>query len=88
MSEVTDKYADIVDAPSHYTYGNIECIDYIIDKDFDFALGNAVKYITRAGHKHEEGKTDKEKTIEDLLKAKKYIDFEIKKILKETDCNG
>lgn len=63
--------------PSHYTYGKIECIDFILDKKLDFPLGNAVKYIVRAGHKSEEGMTDHEKAIEDLNKAIQYIQFEI-----------
>lgn len=65
---------DMVHHPSHYKSGKIECIDYIMDKDLDFALGNAIKYITRAGRK------DKSKVIEDLEKAKQYIDFEIEHI--------
>lgn len=68
---------DSVSHPSHYTYGKIECIDFILDKQLDFSLGNAVKYIVRAGHKSETGKTDKEKAIEDLKKAIQYIQFEI-----------
>lgn len=60
---------DKISHPQHYTYGKIECIDYIRDKGFDFCLGNAIKYITRAGHK--------DNAIEDLKKAIKYIEFEI-----------
>lgn len=74
------KATEVVDAvsrPSHYTYGKIECIDFILDKELDFPLGNAVKYIVRAGHKSEEGKSDRDKTIEDLKKAIQYIQFEI-----------
>lgn len=66
---------DPVNHPSHYTYGNIECIDYIEDKNFDFNLGNAIKYITRAGHKAD--------AIEDLEKAVFYINREISKLKKE-----
>lgn len=68
---------DNVKHPSHYTYGKIECIDFILDKDLDFPLGNAVKYIVRAGKKESADKTTLEKQIEDLNKAKQYIDFEI-----------
>ena len=63
---------DNINSPAHYTYGKIECIDYIRDKDFDFCLGNAIKYITRAGHKGN--------AVEDLRKAIKYIEFEIEKL--------
>ena len=62
---------DNVKHPSHYTYGKIECIDFILDKELDFSLGNAVKYIVRAGRKNPE------KQIEDLQKAIQYIQFEI-----------
>ena len=68
---------DPVAHPAHYTYGKIEVIDFIQDKDLNFALGNAVKYIVRAGHKAEQGMSDEEKAIQDLKKAKQYIDFEI-----------
>lgn len=44
---------DPVNHPSHYTYGKIETIDYIEDKGLGFNLGNAVKYISRAGHKYD-----------------------------------
>ena len=64
MSEFV-KY-DTVNHPKHYTQGKIECIDYIEDKQLGFHLGNAVKYITRAGIKS----SDK---IEDLRKAIWYI---------------
>jgi hypothetical protein len=69
---------DPVAHPAHYTYGKIEVIDFIQDKDLNFALGNAVKYIVRAGHKAEQGMSDDEKAIQDLEKARQYIDFEIK----------
>ena len=57
--------------PSHYTYGKIECIDYIIDKEFNFCLGNAIKYITRAGKK------ENEEYQKDLEKAITYLQFEL-----------
>ena len=68
---------DPVKKPEHYADTKIECIDYILDKGLDFPLGNAVKYITRAGKKHSLGMSDVAKTIQDLEKAKTYIDFEI-----------
>ncbi|SFB10702.1 DUF3310 domain-containing protein [Selenomonas ruminantium] len=66
---------DAVKHPSHYTQGRIECIDFIQDKRLDFAKGNCVKYIVRAGHKPE---GDVSKEIEDLQKAKQYVDFAIR----------
>ena len=58
---------DPVNHPSHYTDGKIEVIDYIEDKQMGYHLGNACKYISRAGKK------DPSKTIEDLRKAVWYI---------------
>lgn len=63
--------SDPVNHPAHYTSGNIEVIDFIDDKELGFCLGNAVKYIARAGKK------DPAKTIEDLEKAVWYLNHEI-----------
>lgn len=65
---------DPVNHPAHYTYGTIEVMDYIEDKGFNFALGNAVKYISRAGRK------DADKTIQDLEKASWYLNREIERL--------
>ena len=70
---------DPVNHPSHYTHGNIECIDYIMDKQLNFCRGNAVKYITRAGHK------DPDKEVEDLKKAVFYLNREIKRLESEKE---
>lgn len=62
---------NVVNKPKHYTYGDIEVIDYIeqVTKDYKpelaFAIGNAIKYISRANHKN--GK-------EDLDKARWYLE--------------
>ncbi len=64
------KEQDVVNKPKHYTYGDIEVIDYIeqVTKNYKpelaFAIGNAIKYISRANHKN--GK-------EDLDKARWYL---------------
>ena len=65
---------DPVNHPAHYTTGNIETIDFIQDKQLNFARGNAVKYIVRAGLK------DPDKVVEDLEKAIWYIKAEIRDI--------
>lgn len=67
--EVNLPWDDPVKHPSHYTEGKYECIDYIQARGYGFELGNAVKYITRAGKK------SPEKKIEDLRKAIQYLDF-------------
>lgn len=58
--------------PPHYRDGKIEVIDYIEDKGFGYNLGNVIKYISRAGKKSD-------KIVEDLEKAKWYLEREIKK---------
>ena len=68
---------DPVTHPSHYTSGKIQVIDFIADQDLDFCLGNVVKYLSRAGKKAEEGKTLYEKALEDLKKARFYLNYEI-----------
>jgi hypothetical protein len=60
--------SDPVNHPAHYTDGSIEVIDFIEDKKLPYHLGNVVKYICRAGKK------DPDKEIEDLRKAKWYLD--------------
>lgn len=65
---------DPVVHPSHYTFGRFEVIDVIEDWKLGFALGNAVKYVARAGRK------DPAKTIEDLKKARFYLDREIARL--------
>ena len=74
------KTFDSVQNPQHYTDTKIEVIEYIEDKNLGFALGNAIKYISRAGKKHSANKSDKEKTIEDLNKAIWYVNRRIKEI--------
>ena len=68
---------DPVNHPAHYTYGKIETIDFIEDKKLGFCLGNVVKYVTRAGHKLN--------TLEDLKKARWYLDREIARLEKEAE---
>jgi len=58
-----------VDHPAHYNTGKIEVITVIEDWELGFHLGNAVKYIGRAGHKKD--------VIEDLKKAIWYINRKI-----------
>lgn len=69
---------DKVNSPKHYTShpSGIECIE--IAKHYDFCIGNAIKYLWRAGLKKEEGYSDKNKEVEDLRKAIWYITEKIK----------
>lgn len=56
----------------------VECID--ITRHYCFSIGNAIKYLWRAGLKTEEGLDNKEKEIEDLKKATWYINDRIKQL--------
>jgi hypothetical protein len=62
--------ADKVDHPPHYGGANdpFEPIKVILAWGLDFCVGNAVKYIARAGKKPGESKVD------DLKKARWYLD--------------
>lgn len=61
-----------IDHPQHYRKDSgYEAIDVIEAWGLGFSLGNALKYISRAGHK------DPAKMVEDLEKAKWYIEREI-----------
>lgn len=62
--------SDPINHPAHYTQG-IECADYIESHGMDFFQGNAIKYLTRFKHKG--------KPLEDLLKAKWYVNRLIEK---------
>ena len=60
--------------PGHYKRLDPEPIIVIERWDLGFCLGNAVKYISRAGHKAGADAT------EDLEKARWYIDREIARL--------
>mgnify|MGYP006000748631 CR=1 FL=1 len=66
-----DNKTDMVNHPSHYTQGGIECIDALesmLGKDafIAYCRGTAVKYLWRTGHKWDD--------VEDLKKAVWYIE--------------
>jgi len=65
--------SDPVNHPLHYqkSPSGIECIQ--VTEHLNFCIGNAMKYLWRAELKKD--------TIEDLLKAKWYIDREIQRIM-------
>lgn len=67
---------ETVNHPNHYNIGGIEVIDFIESWDLNFSLGNAIKYIARAPYKNDK--------IEDLKKARWYIDREIQRLEKDT----
>ena len=54
--------------PDYYKRGSIEVWDFIRDQQLNYHLGNAIKYISRAGHKDD--------AISDLSKAIHYLENE------------
>ena len=64
---------DVVNSPSHYAEGReFETIDVIEDWGLGYHLGNAVKYISRAGRKDD--------ILQDLRKAQWYLNREIENL--------
>jgi len=68
---------DMVNHPSHYNFGEVEVIDYINqvcssykNGTVAYCIGNVIKYVSRAPFKN---------GIQDLEKAKWYLDYAIKK---------
>lgn len=83
LKEMLDKEeisTDNVNHPEWYTKhpSGIECID--IAKYYDFCIGNAFKYLWRAGLKKDASLEDKQKEVEDLKKAIWYINKKIELI--------
>ena len=77
LAENNQTEHDPVNHPSHYTDGGIETLDFIVAKKLDFFLGQVCKYISRAGKK------DPDKELEDLKKARFYLDRKISLLEKE-----
>ena len=69
--------SDMVNHPDHYTSGKIEVIDFIEDQQLGFNLGNVVKYVSRSGKKKSKDRSLERKALEDLKKARWYLDREI-----------
>ena len=65
------------DGPSHYKRGLIEPWDFIRDQGLNYHLGNAVKYISRAGYKGIESQSMQHAYIQDLKKAIHYLQNEL-----------
>lgn len=76
--------ADNVSHPIHYNHDGLECFDALRaalgDKYMGFLIGNVIKYCWRYEHKN---------GIEDLQKAKAYIDEAIKEMQRKqvSECD-
>lgn len=72
---------DAVHKPAHYCEGRIyEPKDVIRNWGLNFNLGSSLKYIARAGRKDD--------IVQDLEKAKEYLQFEIDAILLERETGS
>ena len=63
---------DPVNHPPHYTRGGYECAEVAIALGLSYCLGNVLKYVWRCGHKSD--------ALEDLRKARWYLDREIRRV--------
>jgi len=75
---------DMVNHPNHYTQGGIECIKAIEasmppDGFQDYCKGNVLKYVWRFRQKN---------GLEDLKKARVYLNWMIESVEKEQENNG
>ena len=61
--------AKTTDGPNYYKRGSTDVWDFIRDQGLNFHLGNAIKYICRAGYK--------DSKIQDLEKAIHYLENEL-----------
>ena len=67
-------------SPTHYTRGSIEVWDFIRDQGLNYHLGNAIKYICRAGYK--------DSKVEDLQKAIHYLENELHHTTHKSESTG
>ena len=58
--------------PSHYKSGEFDVISFCQHHNLSFEVGNIIKYVTRAGKKENNSE------LQDLYKAKEYLDRRIK----------
>lgn len=81
--QIRDYIDDKVNAPNHYNSKSMESIDVIkvmtenLDPFAGYCMGNIIKYLYRYENKG---------GLEDLRKAKKYIDFLIEMIGTQKQC--
>ena len=90
MDKNNKKEYDPVNHPPHYNWLKDKCGFGVIDiaRHLDFDLGNAIKYILRAGKKpitSEKNINNNKAAIQDLNKAIWYINDKIKMLENEID---
>ena len=57
--------------PQHYNRHKIQPIEFIMKNNLSYCVGNVIKYVVRYSYKN---------GVEDLKKARQYIDFLITEI--------
>jgi Protein of unknwon function (DUF3310) len=65
-----EAYSQVVYKPHHYAKYKVEPITFIMENDLPYAVGNVIKYVMRYRDKN---------GLEDLKKARRYIDMIIEK---------
>lgn len=68
---------EMVRHPAHYNFAKHEVIDVLHDWQLPYPLSDVIKYLTRAGKK------DPNTEIQDLEKARFYLDYRIKQLTTE-----
>lgn len=69
---------DAVTFPQHYTRFKIEPIKFIVENELTFWQGSVIKYVLRY---------DAKNGLEDLKKARRYLDMQIKRMEGDVDWN-
>lgn len=69
---------DAVTLPKHYTRFKIEPIKFIVENELTFWQGSIIKYVLRY---------DAKNGLEDLKKARRYLDMQIKRMEGDVDWN-
>lgn len=77
IGDIIESTLDNVNHPKHYTKGGIEVIDAIEAWGLNFRLANVIKYVARSDHKNNK--------LEDLKKARWYLDREISNLESSTN---
>lgn len=80
---MNDRQPDAINSPKHYNAhpSGVECIEIV--EHMTFNAGNAMKYLWRAGLKVPVGADARRARLEDLKKARWYVDREIGRLEKE-----
>jgi len=71
--------------PDYYQRGSIPVWEFIRDQGLNFHLGNAIKYICRAGYKGIDGRSLQDAYIKDLTKAIHYLQNELENTIHQSE---